>query len=62
MKDLVCGMDVDPNSPNTLKIQYGGKTYYFCSELCRKSFEANPGQHVQKEMAAQDGKGKREPV
>jgi membrane fusion protein, copper/silver efflux system len=62
VKDLICGMNVDPNSPHTLKTQHGGKTYYFCSELCKKSFEANPGQHVQKEMAAQDGKGKRDPV
>jgi Cu+-exporting ATPase len=50
-KDLVCGMDVDPKSPHTLKTQYKGKTYYFCAEMCKKSFEANPGKYVP-EMAS----------
>jgi len=61
-KDPVCGMDVDPNSPHTLKLQHDGKTFYFCSDSCRKSFEADPGQYVREEMAAQDGKEKREPL
>jgi YHS domain-containing protein len=47
-KDLVCGMDVDPKSPDTLKTQYKGKTYYFCSKLCKKSFEENPEQYIRK--------------
>jgi YHS domain-containing protein len=59
VKDLICGMDVDPNSPHTLKSEHGGKTYYFCSDSCKKSFESNPGQYAQKEMAAPDAKGKR---
>jgi membrane fusion protein, copper/silver efflux system len=48
VKDLICGMDIDPASPHTLKMQHGGKTYYFCSDLCRKSFETNPGQYAMK--------------
>jgi membrane fusion protein, copper/silver efflux system len=55
-KDLVCGMDVDPKSPNTFKTQYKGKTYYFCAEMCKKTFEANPEKYVQK-MASQDMHG-----
>jgi membrane fusion protein, copper/silver efflux system len=55
-KDLVCGMMVDPNSPNTLNMQYKGKTYYFCSETCKKSFEANPDKYVHK-MADEDRHG-----
>jgi membrane fusion protein, copper/silver efflux system len=55
-KDLVCGMTVDPKSPNTLKTQYKGQTYYFCSETCKKSFEANPEKYVHK-MADQDKHG-----
>ena len=51
-KDLVCGMDVDPNSKSTLKTQYKGKTYYFCSDMCKKSFEGNPEKYVH-EMAGQ---------
>jgi Cu(I)/Ag(I) efflux system membrane fusion protein len=54
VKDPVCGMDVDPNSPDVFKTQYKGKTYYFCSEHCKKSFEANPGKYVQKTMATHD--------
>jgi membrane fusion protein, copper/silver efflux system len=50
VKDLVCGMDVDPQSPKTLKAQYKGKTYYFCSDTCKKSFEANPEKYIQKEV------------
>ena len=61
-KDLVCGMDVDPDSPRTLKLEHGGKTYYFCSESCLKKFQADPGHYVQPEMAAHDDMGKREPV
>jgi Cu(I)/Ag(I) efflux system membrane fusion protein len=59
VKDLICGMDVDPNSPHTLKAQHDGKTYYFCSDSCKKNFEANPGQYAQQEMAAPGAKGKR---
>ena len=48
VKDLVCGMTVDPNSPSVFKSQYKGQTYYFCSEMCKKSFEANPEKYVHK--------------
>jgi YHS domain-containing protein len=54
VKDLVCGMEVDPQSASVLKAQYKGKTYYFCAEMCKKSFEADPGKYIQKAMAAQD--------
>jgi len=56
-KDLVCGMDVDPKSPDTYKTQYKGKTYYFCSKLCKKNFDANPEEYVHKGMADQDMHG-----
>jgi membrane fusion protein, copper/silver efflux system len=45
-KDLVCGMDVDISMPGVLKADYRGKTYYFCSELCKKSFQNNPAKYV----------------
>jgi uncharacterized membrane protein YraQ (UPF0718 family)/YHS domain-containing protein len=40
-KDPVCGMTVDRNAgrPESL---HEGRTYFFCSEHCRHSFEANP--------------------
>jgi membrane fusion protein, copper/silver efflux system len=46
-KDLVCGMDVDISVPGVLRADYKGKTYYFCSEMCKKSFEENPEKYVQ---------------
>jgi len=55
-KDLVCGMNVDPKSPNTFKTQYKGKTYYFCAEMCKKSFDADPEKYVHK-MAEKDMHG-----
>jgi membrane fusion protein, copper/silver efflux system len=53
-KDLVCGMNIDPNAGGTLKSQYKGKTYYFCAKLCKKNFEANPEGYLRKGMAAPD--------
>jgi membrane fusion protein, copper/silver efflux system len=58
VKDPVCGMSVDPNGKTTIKKNIGGKTWYFCSDDCRKSFEENPAKYVH-EMAAQDGSGAR---
>ncbi len=37
-KDPVCGMDVDPKTAK-FKSEYKGKTYYFCSDQCKKSFD-----------------------
>jgi YHS domain-containing protein len=46
MKDLICGMDVDPQAPAALKVRHDGRTYYFCSEQCKRSFEAAPAKYV----------------
>lgn len=51
VKDLVCGMDIDPYAPNVLELRHGGETYYFCAESCKKRFEANPANYL-REMAA----------
>src|SRR6266566_3791851 len=40
-KDLVCGMSVDP-AKAAGKVQYGGKTYYFCSARCVERFSKEP--------------------
>src|SRR5438876_4403537 len=40
-KDLVCGMSVDP-AKAAGKVQYGGKTYYFCSARCAERFSEEP--------------------
>ena len=40
-KDVVCGMQVDPAKAAGTS-QFNGKTYYFCSNGCKKKFDANP--------------------
>ena len=52
-KDVVCGMGVNPEGPDTQKAEYKGKVYYFCSEMCKKTFEANPEKYTQA-MGASD--------
>ncbi len=39
--DPVCGMQVDP-AKAAGKSEYKGTTYYFCSDHCKKTFDANP--------------------
>jgi YHS domain-containing protein len=41
MKDPVCGMIVDEKK-SKLKSEHEGKTFYFCSEACKESFDHNP--------------------
>jgi YHS domain-containing protein len=53
-KDLVCGMDIDPSAAGTLKTEYQGKTYYFCSKQCKTHFEANPTEYIHPKMATPD--------
>jgi len=40
--DPVCGMAVAVGA-ETLRLARKGRTYYFCSEICRSRFEATPG-------------------
>ena len=42
--DPVCGMEVDENTG--LRVEYGGKVYYFCSPGCKAEFEANPERYA----------------
>jgi Cu(I)/Ag(I) efflux system membrane fusion protein len=61
VKDPICGMDVDPNAPDAISTKHGGKTYYFCSQNCRKAFEANPAKYVPgKEPSASFGPNQRD--
>ena len=42
--DLACvDVIVDERTPRT---SYGGATYYFCSEQCRRDFESRPEQYL----------------
>lgn len=44
-KDPVCKMDVDEKNAK-FKFDYNGKTYYFCSPVCKTNFEKNPAKYV----------------
>ena len=44
-KDPVCGMDVDAK-PGTTQATHQSKTYYFCSDGCKKSFESDPARYA----------------
>jgi Cu(I)/Ag(I) efflux system membrane fusion protein len=39
--DPVCGMEVDP-ARAARKSSYKGKTYYFCSDQCKREFDRDP--------------------
>lgn len=41
VKDPVCGMYVNPDT--AIRETIDGKTYYFCSESCRKQFVKSHG-------------------
>ena len=43
-KDPVCGMSVDPKT--AVSSQYEGKTYYFCCNGCKTSFEKDPQKYL----------------
>lgn len=43
-RDLVCGVLVDEKISSRFK--YGGKSYYFCCEGCRKEFSKTPAGYL----------------
>lgn len=45
VRDPVCGMVVDPNAGKP-SLAYEGHTYHFCSDSCRKKFEAVPQDYL----------------
>ncbi len=44
-KDPVCGMTVDEATAKWMS-EYKGKTYYFCNERCKLTFEKAPERFV----------------
>jgi membrane fusion protein, copper/silver efflux system len=44
--DPVCGMEVDP--AKAVHSEHAGKTWYFCSQNCRRDFDANPAKYLAK--------------
>jgi len=45
VKDLVCGMEIDPATAAGSD-EYEGTTYYFCSQSCLDSFKADPQKYA----------------
>jgi Cu+-exporting ATPase len=45
VKDLVCGMEIDPATAAAIG-EYRGQTYYFCSQGCHDSFMAEPEKYA----------------
>lgn len=48
--DPVCGMQID-SSQAAAQTTYEGRAYFFCSEECRRLFEENPKEFVDKATA-----------
>ncbi len=50
--DPVCKMEVSPASA-AAQSEYAGQTFYFCSTDCKRKFDANPQQYIDKTDWAQ---------
>ncbi len=44
-KDPVCGMNVDEKKAAATS-SYAGRTYYFCSPMCKAEFDKNPSKYA----------------
>jgi P-type Cu+ transporter len=44
--DPVCGTRINERSTE-FQTQFAGKKYFFCSEECRKEFEADPEEFLE---------------
>ena len=47
VRDPVCGMTLEEKDAAG-SIQHEWKTYYFCSDPCRETFQANPAAYADK--------------
>jgi YHS domain-containing protein len=52
--DPVCGMEVEPDKTEVVSA-YNGHLYWFCAEVCRKAFEANPEKYLKHKHAKKKG-------
>lgn len=51
MRDVVCGMQVDPKTA-TEHSEVNGEKYYFCSHVCKDKFDKDPAFYVEKEISS----------
>jgi len=54
VKDVVCGMMVDPETAPA-RAEYKGQTYYFCAPGCKVAFEKEPEKYLQATASAEPG-------
>lgn len=59
VRDLVCGMMVDPETAPA-RATFEGKTYHFCTLECRDQFEARPAHYVARAQTADADFGEEE--
>lgn len=45
VKDPICGMAVDEKTAK-FKSEHMGKTYYFCSQMCKTTFDKDPAKYA----------------
>ena len=45
VKDVVCGMDIDPETAAG-KSEHQGATYYFCAVGCKQDFDRDPEKYL----------------
>jgi Cu+-exporting ATPase len=47
VRDVVCGMMIDPKDASTTST-HQGETYYFCALACKTAFDADPMRYLPK--------------
>lgn len=55
-KDPVCNMNVDEKTAKW-KSDYMGKTYYFCNQSCKTTFDKNPAKYAAGSSSGHSGHG-----
>jgi len=50
VKDLVCGM----TAKEEFKLEYKGRIFYFCSNLCKNEFQNSPDQYLKHRLRSYD--------
>jgi Cu+-exporting ATPase len=54
--DPVCGMPIESEQAAASE-SYQGRSFYFCSPNCHRSFKADPAKYAAKAAPEQDGRG-----
>jgi len=52
VKDLVCGMMIDPKTAAATS-EYNGQSYYFCAPGCKVAFDKDPQKYIQGQKEAE---------